>query len=90
MAKYVKICQFHVDSDLSAVRSVWCKCGVEVQVLRDRGVGVQVWRDGGVEVQPVAGDVDGHGQLEEEHKGGVESGQGSQQAHGSAPVSQHV
>ena len=44
----------------------------------------------GVNVEPVAGDVDGHGELEEEHGPGVEGGEGGQQAHGGAPVRQHV
>ena len=41
-------------------------------------------------MEPVAGDVDDHGQLEQEHEGGVEGGQGRQQTHGRASVSQHV
>ena len=44
----------------------------------------------GVDVEPVARDVDGHGELEEEHGPGVEGGEGGQQAHGGAPVRQHV
>ena len=45
---------------------------------------------GSVEVEPVTGDVDCHGQLEEEHAGGVEGGEGGQQAHGGASVCKHV
>ena len=36
-------------------------------------------------VQPVAGDVDGHGELEQKHEAGVEGGEGGQQTHGGAP-----
>lgn len=43
-----------------------------------------------VDVEPVTGDVDGHGQLEQEHEAGVEGGQGGEEAHGGAPVRQHV
>ena len=43
-----------------------------------------------MDVEPVTGDVDGHGHLEQEHEAGVECGQGGQETHGGAPVSQHV
>ena len=45
---------------------------------------------GRVDVEPVTGDVDGHGQLKQEHEAGVEGGQGGEEAHGGAPVRQHV
>ena len=41
-------------------------------------------------MQPVAGDVDDHGELEEEDKAGVEGGEGGQETHGGAPIRQHV
>ena len=43
-----------------------------------------------MDVQPVAGDVDDHGELEEEHEARVECGEGAEESHGSAPISQHV
>jgi len=43
-----------------------------------------------VQVQPVAGDVQAHAELEQEGVGGVEQGQVDQQAHGGAAVRQHV
>jgi len=46
--------------------------------------------EAGVEVEPVARHVDAHGHLEEEGGGGVEGAERRQQAHGRAPVSQHV
>ena len=41
--------------------------------------------EAGVEVEPVAGDVDRHAQLEEEHAGRVEGGQRRQQTHRRTP-----
>ena len=35
-------------------------------------------------------DVNGHRQLEEEHPLGIEGAEGGQEAHGSAPIRQHV
>lgn len=43
-----------------------------------------------VQVQPVAGDVQTHAELEQEGVGGVEQGQVDQQTHGGTAVSQHV
>ena len=41
-------------------------------------------------MEPVAGDVDDHGELEEEHEAGVEGSEGGEETHGGAPVCQHV
>lgn len=43
-----------------------------------------------VQVQPVAGYVHTHADLEQESVGGVEQGQIHQQTHGGTAVSQHV
>lgn len=43
-----------------------------------------------VQVQPVAGDVQTHADLEQEGVGGVEHGQVDQQTHGGTAVCQHV
>lgn len=43
-----------------------------------------------MQVQPVAGDVQTHADLEQEGVGRVEQGQVHQQTHGGAAVSQHV
>ena len=42
------------------------------------GVTSRHLEEGGVDVEPMTGDVDGHGQLEQEHEAGVEGGQGGQ------------
>ena len=47
-------------------------------------------QEGGVDVKPVAGDVDDHGELEEEDSRGIEGGEGGEETHGGASVSQHV
>ena len=44
----------------------------------------------GVDMEPVAGDVNGHWELEEEDEAGVEGGEGGEETHGGASVSQHV
>ena len=36
-------------------------------------------------MQPVAGDVDDHGELEEEDEAGVEGGEGGEETHGGTP-----
>ena len=41
-------------------------------------------------MEPVAGDVDGHGELEEEGEAGVEGGEGGEETHGGTPIRQHV
>ena len=41
-------------------------------------------------MQPMTGDVNCHGELEQEHEAGVEGGQGGEETHGGTPVSQHV
>lgn len=43
-----------------------------------------------MQVQPVAGDVQTHAELEQEGVGGVEQGQVDEQTHGGAAVGQHV
>ena len=43
-----------------------------------------------VQVHPVAGNVDGHAQLEEKHVLGVEETERHHQAHGATPVGQLV
>jgi len=47
-------------------------------------------QEGGVDMEPVARDVNSHGELEQEHEARVEGGEGGQQTHRGAPVSQHV
>ena len=41
-------------------------------------------------VEPVAGDVDNHGELEEEDEAGVEGGEGGEETHGCTPIRKHV
>ena len=41
-------------------------------------------------MEPVAGDVDDHGELEEEHEAGVEGGERAEEGHGGTSVGQHV
>ena len=43
-----------------------------------------------MDVEPVAGDVDDHGELEEEDEAGVEGGEGGEETHGGTPIRQHV
>jgi len=47
-------------------------------------------QEAGVQVDPVAGDVDRHAELEEEHERRVEGAEAGQQAHSSTPVREHV
>ena len=47
-------------------------------------------QEAGVKVQPVAGYVNSHAQLKQKGSAGIESAECGQQAHSSAPVSQHV
>ena len=46
-------------------------------------------QESGVHMKPVARDVYGHGELEQEHEARVEGGEGGQQTHGGAPGHHH-
>ena len=43
-----------------------------------------------MDVEPVAGDVDNHGELEEEDEAGVEGCEGRQETHSGTSIRQHV
>merc|ERR1719268_150772 len=47
-------------------------------------------KKGGVEMEPMASNVDSHGELKEKHEGGVEGGESREETHCGAPVCQHI
>jgi len=47
-------------------------------------------KKGGVEMEPMASNVDGHGELKEEHEGRVEGGESREETHCGAPKAEFV